>query len=172
LTLENLLGDMPAAQYLESIAAQAGEYAGFNLLVGDSGQLWYLSNIEAEVQQLQPGIYSLSNALMNSAWPKQTLASSEMHRHSQEKIGHAGLQAVVSSRVQVAEHLLPDTGIDLEFEKLLSAPFIVSPEYGTRATTSLWLDNRGCGDWLESSFDAAGDKVLERRWQFSPGGRE
>jgi len=170
LTLDFLLGGMSAAHYLESVAARAGEYAGFNLIVGESGQLWYFSNIEQRVQQLGSGIYSLSNALLDSAWPKQVLASSEMRKHSQGKIDHPGLQAVVSSRVQVAEHQLPNTGIDLEFEKLLSAPFIVSPEYGTRATTSLWLDSSGHGDWLESSFDAAGDKVLERRWQFNPGG--
>jgi uncharacterized protein with NRDE domain len=171
LTLDFLAGMSSAPRYLDAINASAGEYAGFNLIVGEHGQLWYLSNIERQVQLLQPGICSLSNALLHSNWPKQELASSQMRRCTAGTIDHPGLQAVVSSRVQVEEHRLPDTGVGLEFEKLLSAPFIVSPEYGTRATTSLSLDALGHGDWLETSFDKAGNTVQQQRWQFSPAGR-
>jgi uncharacterized protein with NRDE domain len=172
LTLDFLRGEASASQYLETVNTRAGEYAGFNLIVGDSEQLWYLSNIEGRVQKLQPGIYSLSNALLHSNWPKQALASTHMQRCAAGEAGHRALQAVVSSRVQVEEHRLPDTGVGLEFEKLLSAPFIVSPEYGTRATTSLSLDSVGRGDWLETSFDATGHSIGQQRWQFSPGERE
>lgn len=172
LTLDFLRGNTAAPLYLESLNTRAGEYAGFNLLLGDGGELWYLSNIERRVQQLPPGIYSLSNALLHSNWPKQELASSHMQRCTQGEIAHPALQAVVSSRIQVEEHRLPDTGVGVEFEKLLSAPFIVSPEYGTRATTSLSLDSLGQGDWLETSFDASGRAIGKQRWRFSPDERE
>jgi uncharacterized protein with NRDE domain len=172
LTLDFLRGESSAPHYLEALNTQAEQYAGFNLILGDAGQLWYLSNTERRVQQLPPGIYSLSNALLHSNWPKQQLASSHMRGCIDAEVNHRALQAAVSSRVQVEENRLPDTGVGLELEKLLSAPFIVSADYGTRATTSLSLDSQGQGDWLETSFAATGRAVGQQRWRFSPGEHE
>jgi uncharacterized protein with NRDE domain len=172
LTLDFLLGDMSPAEYMQALADNAADYAGFNLLVGTIENLYFYSNIEQQVRRLKPGIYSLSNALLDTPWPKQELARSRMQSVVEEAVDHTRLQAVVADRSIFADEQLPNTGIGRELERLLSAQFIVSEAYGTRATTSLWLDTSGGFSWQESSYRQGGifDASLDRF--FNPGVRE
>jgi uncharacterized protein with NRDE domain len=172
LTLDFLLGDMSPAQYMEELAENAAAYAGFNLLVGSVESLYYYSNIERQVRSLEPGIYSLSNALLDTPWPKQEMARSRMQSVVEQDVDHPQLQAVVADRQVAADEQLPNTGVGRELERLLSAQFIVSEAYGTRATTSLWLDASGGFSWQESNYRQGGifDASADRR--FSPGARE
>lgn len=172
LTLDFLLGEMSPAAYMEALAENAAAYAGFNLLVGTIESLYYYSNIEQQIRKLEPGIYSLSNALLDTPWPKQEMARKRMQRVLEQAVDHPQLQAVVANREVAADEQLPNTGVGKELERLLSAQFIVSEAYGTRATTSLWLDASGGFSWQESNylqggvFDASQDRL------FSPGARE
>ena len=59
------------------------------------------------------------------------------------------------------EHLapdgeLPDTGVGLELERMLSPAFIRGPQYGTRASTLIAIDYEGRGWISERSFDPDG----------------
>ncbi|WP_348981211.1 NRDE family protein [Bacillus sp. DNRA2] len=131
--------EFPPQNYLESVAKNKDDYPGFNLLVGDANQLFYYANIENEIHELQPGVYGLSNHLLNTEWPKV-------------KIGKAGLQKIISTGgdnfdeelfalLQNADEApdieLPKTGVTLEWERVLSALFIQSENYGTRSSTIL-----------------------------------
>jgi uncharacterized protein with NRDE domain len=79
---------------------------------------------------------------------------------------------VVANREVAADEQLPDTGVGKELERLLSAQFIVSEAYGTRATTSLWLDASGGFSWQESNYLQGGVFDASRDRLFSPGARE
>ena len=171
LTLDFLLGQQTPADYLAALAQEAGSYAGFNLLLGDRGGLYYLSNMEGVVKRLQPGIYSLSNGLLDSAWPKQQQAAAGISALLDEPAQHELLKATVSDRTQAAEHLLPETGIGPAMEQLLSAQFIVSEDYGTRATTSLWINHTGEVEFSETSYLAGGIRAETRHWEFNLTGR-
>jgi uncharacterized protein with NRDE domain len=172
LTVDFLRGDMSPPDYMDALADSAAAYAGFNLLVGTIDCLYYYSNIEQQVRRLGPGIYSVSNALLDSPWPKQEMARSRMQGLLKQAVDHPQLQAVVADRKVAADEQLPDTGVGKELERLLSAQFIVSEAYGTRATTSLWLNSGGGFSWQESNyrqggiFDASQDRI------FNPDGHE
>ncbi|MBS9404280.1 NRDE family protein [Halomonas sp. TRM85114] len=132
--------------WLDRLAAGGAlRYAGFNLLVGDGKRLWHLHRgwEGVSLQALAPGLHGLSNAGLDTPWPKliaarQGLAASVAH----QRWPQAALEAMRDSR-PTADHQLPDTGIELELERRLSAAFIVGEDYGTRATT--WLEWRADG---------------------------
>ncbi len=60
---------------------------------------------------------------------------------------------------------LPHTGLPLERERLLSAPFILDPEYGTRCTTALLWRRDGTTGLMEERYDATGASTgLSQFW--------
>jgi uncharacterized protein with NRDE domain len=178
LTLDYLRGSMGPGSYLQDLAREGAAYAGFNLLLGDGEELHYYSNIAGAPRQLAPGIYGVSNALLNTPWPKlnkgcrqleKLLCSAEIHDPEQ---GHARLADVVSDRTQEPDHALPDTGVDTELERLLSAQFICSEEYGTRATTTVLMQENGEITFSERSFLAGGIANGSCFFELNPGAGE
>ena len=69
LVRDYLVGDLNPENYLKEISAHARDYNGFNLLLGDRENLWVFSN-QGDAKKLQPGIYGLSNHLLDTPWPK------------------------------------------------------------------------------------------------------
>jgi uncharacterized protein with NRDE domain len=172
LTLDFLLGELSAAAYMEELAVTAGQYAGFNLLLADSEALFYLSNVEGGPERLEPGVYGLSNGSLYSGWPKQELARRRLGELLGNHIDHEALHETVTDREIAADNDLPDTGIGLEMERLLSPQFIRTPEYGTRATTSLWISASGAAALCEKSFRAGGEPDGRVSLEFNLDGRE
>jgi uncharacterized protein with NRDE domain len=70
LVSEYLRGTDSPQQYLKALQMTADRYNGFNLLVGDEHTLFYFSNREMKISELQPGLYGLSNHLLETPWPK------------------------------------------------------------------------------------------------------
>ena len=172
LTLDFLLGDMSPVSYLESLLPEAGRYAGFNLLLADHCGLFYFSNTELEPKVLPAGVYSLSNGLLHSRWPKQEIARQKLQSLLTQSIDHRRLQATVSSREPAADEFLPDTGVGLEMERALSPQFITTTQYGTRATTSLWVAATGEVELCEQNYLVDGLSADCATWRFSLDGRE
>lgn len=154
-----LIGDDSPSDYIAQLQPRSHVYNGFNLLVSDLRQLWCYSN-RGEARALGSGVYGLSNHLLDTPWPKvrhriaafaETLAADRGRLDA----SHAYLQLLADSR-QATDDELPRTGVSLEWERLLSAAFIRSPLYGTRASTVLRIRHDGQFDMLERSFDAHG----------------
>lgn len=155
LAADYLLGDLSPDNYLRQVMDKAEHYAGFNLLLGDTSQLWHYNPRENQPQRLQAGLYGLSNASLNTAWPKLQRA-----RAALENCLHAPysehLLTLLADTWQPADHQLPDTGIGLASERLLSSIFISSASYGTRASTALRMDASGHWQLTERSYGAYG----------------
>ena len=161
LPLGFLAGVEHPADYLEKLHRDADDYAGFNLLVGDSNELWYFTNstpaAERQPQRLEPGIYGLSNARLDTPWPKVELGKQKLVQLlAAGGPDHDALASVVADPQLAEAKTLQQLGMGGEMDRLLSAQFIVTESYGTRSTTTLWLDQQGRGSWRESSFDARG----------------
>jgi uncharacterized protein with NRDE domain len=102
-------------------------------------------------------VHGISNHLLNTPWPKLELT----RRRFEELIAadeppFAGLFEMLADRTPALDHLLPDTGVGPEWERLLSSPFIVSERYGTRCSTVLRIDRDGRVEIRERRFDAEG----------------
>lgn len=152
-----LLGEDTPAAYLAGVADRADRYNGFSLIVG-AGEDWlYFSNREGQVRRLGPGLYGLSNHLLDTPWPKvkrgkQALAALLTTGGELET---QALFAMLADRTVAADAELPDTGFGLERERALSAQFVTMGTYGTRCSTAVLVDHDGNVDFSERSF--AGD---------------
>jgi uncharacterized protein with NRDE domain len=142
LVAEFLKRDQTARQYLENIHSRAKDYAGFNLLVGeltqDRAKVHYFSNRGDDPRQLPPGIYGLSNHLLDTPWPKVVKGKSRFEELL--RLGEPSNESffdVLSDASLAADEDLPSTGIPYEAEKAISAIFIKTPDYGTRTSTVL-----------------------------------
>ena len=137
-----LSSEVPIGEYLEGIAGAASEFSGFNLIVGQAGtngvEAAFFSNREGRVRRLGPGIYGLSNHLLDTPWPKVRRAK-EMFSTTLANDDNS-LFELLSDRTLASDDELPNTGIGLERERLLSPIFIETPIYGTRCSTVLRLN--------------------------------
>jgi uncharacterized protein with NRDE domain len=149
--------EIPEA-YLRRIAPDADRFNGFNLLVGDPGSLFCYSNRGAR-ERLGPGIYGLSNRLLDTPWPKVERGKTALSALLEEKKGLSPerLFALLADRTRPPDNRLPDTGVGLAWERVLSPLFIESPVYGTRSSTVLLIDQRGEVTFAERVFNGGGD---------------
>lgn len=163
LVSQFLRGDQSAEEYLHALAGDHGAYNGFNLLASDLHDLWWYSNRSPsrQPQRLKPGLYGLSNPLLDTPWPKVRSRVGALCEVLAADSGQASasaepyLQLLADDR-QAPDWELPRTGVAPEWEKLLSSSFIRSPNYGTRASTLLRVRHDGRFDFSERSFDANG----------------
>ncbi len=139
LVLDFLTSDLPALDYLQSLEDQSHCYDGYNLVVADSQQLGYFSNRSGQsAQALKPGLYGLSNGLLNSPWPKVNSATTALsHWLEGGDNTPLSLASLLSATDIAADEVLPNTGIGIEMERLLSCQKIITPNYGTRCSTGL-----------------------------------
>jgi uncharacterized protein with NRDE domain len=172
LVADFLRGSAAAEAYAHDLARRAAEYNGFNLLVGDDAGLFYVSNRTEGVRRLEPGVYGLSNALLDTPWPKVVRAKKAMADVLTAAEGDAldaPLWEVLADRVIAADDSLPDTGVGAERERLLSAPFIRTDVYGTRASSVLTIARNGEVRLVERSVVPGQDGWTESRHAFRIG---
>ncbi|WP_367399099.1 NRDE family protein, partial [Halomonas sp. 707D7] len=143
--------------WLRALAREeAQRFAGFNLLVAQGDTLWHLHRSASGVilDRVAPGVHGLSNATLDTPWPKLTAARRALE-FSDDDWREATRRALHDART-APDDALPDTGVSLELERRLSAAFIEGEEYGTRATTWLSLDHRGGVSITEQRFGPLG----------------
>jgi uncharacterized protein with NRDE domain len=161
LTANFLTACQPAARYVQHVQRHAASYNGFNLIAGDLEDLYYVSNRGTSALAIAPGIHGLSNHLLNTPWPKvergKKVLSELLERDTQHLID--GLFSLLADRSAPGDAVLPDTGIGLHRERILSPAFITSPTYGTRSSTVILVDHHGQVIYAERSFGNRGKSL-------------
>lgn len=154
LTRDFLLNQVAAADYAQQI--DGSRYAGFNLLLADGDALYYRTNRHGHTEKLAAGIYGLSNHRLDSPWPKLLSARQRFAEALPDLPETSGFFDLLADDATVDDENLPKTGVSLEWERLLSAIFVKSENYGTRASTVLLQDSTGRIDLQERSFGPNG----------------
>lgn len=156
LVTEFLSSEQDSFKWADSKSKGLKNYNPFNLVIFDGKNLAYLNNQDNTAKTLQPGIYGLSNHYINSPWPKVDYARSTLDSLIKNKpvnqSAMPSLLGALSSQKVYEANLLPDTGLPQEIESLLSSPFIVSKDYGTRASTALIISSSGGVIVAEQSY--------------------
>jgi uncharacterized protein with NRDE domain len=155
-----LLGDRSIDDYLSDVVRRSIEYAGFNLLIGNTNELWHFNARESEAVMLPPGVYGLSNAGLDTPWPKLLKARTALEEVLADPQPQA-LLALLGDAQTAPFTELPDTGVGLATETLLSSVFIASQSYGTRASTALIVQADGTRHMVERSFGPYGGHLGE-----------
>ena len=114
--------------------------------------MFCLSSREATVHMLSPGIHGLSNHLLNTPWPKVVRGKQRLHAALARGPDADSLLGLLQDREPAQESELPHTGIDSARERLLSPALIVSPLYGTRASTALLFGGDGSVSFTERTI--------------------
>jgi uncharacterized protein with NRDE domain len=145
--------------YLQTLRSTHDHYNGYNLLFGNIDQLQVYNSFEDTAYELEDGVYGLSNASLNSPWPKLDMGRSALANYCSHAdiLSHEHLFELLGNNLPAKDEELPDTGIPLELEKKLSSIFIISPEYGTRSSTVLLVDKNKKVYWEERTFSNTGD---------------
>lgn len=133
--------------FIEELSVRAGRYNPFNLLVGDRRNLYWYSNARDpgpdNGQALAPGIYGLSNASLNTPWPKLVDARAQFSSLLCQGAPDEAYFEMLSDTTPACDARLPRTGVSAEWEKILSSVCIESPTYGTRVSSLVRLPADG-----------------------------
>jgi uncharacterized protein with NRDE domain len=162
-----LCGNQSPEEYLDKVSRQGQLYNGYNLIVGDRRELFVYSNRGGK-QKLETGIYGLSNHLLNTPWPK-VLRGKKLLKAALDKKGaelEDALFALLADSKIPADDKLPDTGIGLEWERMLSSIFIDSPVYGTRSSTILLIGKNGRVKFVEKVYDGQPQEWITSSFSF------
>lgn len=143
LVADFLRNDISPQAYVDAIAERGGHYNGFNLLVGDREQLvWYSNGKPDDARNgkpLPPGVYGLSNGTLDTPWPKIVRSKAQFASLLCQGAPEDAYFEMLTDKTRAKDCRLPRTGVDIEWERILSAVCIESPEYGTRASTVVQL---------------------------------
>ena len=157
LVADFLKTEVSAEEYLKEIKANASNYSGFNLLVGEispeRSKLFYFSNQQNEIRELGQGLYGLSNHLLDTPWKKVEKGKTALAKLLKvNEIRKEGFFELLSDKTIADDDELPDTGIGYEREKAISSIFIETPNYGTRCSTVLTFSDEFDVDFEEKVF--------------------
>jgi len=168
LVLDYLTGEFDAAKYLQALDASAAHFNGYNIILGTLNDPWYYSNQNHKLYRLGTGNYGLSNALLDSNWPKVATGKEKFQEIiKQETLDIEALFMLMNNKQLAPDNDLPDTGIGYEKEKLLSAMYIEMPGYGTRNTTILTKDRNGRVQIIERTHAHADNSFSDQKFSFN-----
>ena len=118
-------------------------------------------------QPLAPGVYGLSNAFLDTPWPKVTRAVTQFACSVANRVSIDELLSLMADRELARESDLPSTGVPLDWERALSAIQIRANGYGTRATTAVTVRADGLVTFFERTFDAVDpERWSDRHFEF------
>lgn len=154
LLVSNFLsGNQSPRDYLEHINTSGLKYNGFNLLVGDSSGLYYYSNKGGTILNISPGIYGLSNDLLDTPWPKVKKGKTRLKAllDKTNNVSVLDFLDMLKDPTPPPDKMLPDTGVGIEWERILSPLFIKSDVYGTMSSSVLLIKETGGVTFLEQT---------------------
>ena len=151
LVLDFLTADLAPAKAVTQLEKTAATFGGFGLLAGDASELWVIAR-EGEptaihANSLADGVHGLSNSPLAIAWPKQQFVANGITDALTASVPDTErLFALLAQRDPVVANAPGPTG----------TPFVLGPDFGTRASTVILIHRNGETRFIERRFDAAG----------------
>lgn len=168
LTLDFLVSDVTPEEYYYKLKSTLADYNGFNLLLGTVDELYYFSNKTDNLQKLLPGIHGISNAILDTPWPKVEKSKRQLkHLIEQKNIHPWEILNLLDDTSLAKDEELPDTGVGLELERMLSPIFIKSDKYGTRSSTIVTVDKQNNLRFVEKTYFANSGRFSNRDFNFT-----
>ncbi|MCW8818436.1 MAG: NRDE family protein [Ignavibacteriaceae bacterium] len=167
LTLEFLVNNDTPEEYYNSLKPELNSYNGFNLILGNIDELYYFSNKTNGLQKLEPGIHGISNAILDTPWPKVEKSKRQLkHLIEQQNIHPWEILNLLDDTSPAKDEELPDTGVGLELERILSPIFIKSGKYGTRSSTIVTVDKNNNVKFVEKTYFANTGRFSNKEFNF------
>jgi len=175
VVLDYLRSSLPPERYVAQLASYADQFGGFSVIAGDlEHEPYYFSNQGNVARRLTPGLYGLSNQWLDEPWPKVTRAKERIAALLAS--GPTTPEQLCDAMVDLdrpSDALLPDTGVGIEWERMLAPIFIAGEHYGTRAVTAVLIDGHSRALMYERSYGSGGryltDALCELPLSAAPG---
>jgi len=153
--------------YQATLHRNGQQYDGFNILYGTVDNLFYFTNRGGSSGPITPGIHGLSNHLLDTSWAKVTTAKSRLEVIAQHSsIDPEEILSALSDPAPFEDNLLPDTGVGIDRERMLSTLFIKNEIYGTRSSTVILVGWNGQVTFTERVFDSSSKISSTQRFDF------
>ena len=149
-----LVSDQSPEHYMEHVKSMGHKFNGFNLFVGNRSELFYYSNRGNSIQKIKPGLYGVSNRFLDTPWPKVIRGKAGIKKliDNTNKIDAEDIFDVLKDSACPPDNVLPDTGVGLTWERILSPLFITSKFYGTRSSSIVLMERSDRITFLERTF--------------------
>ena len=155
-------------EVFQQLTQSADIYNGYNLIFGQLNNLMCFDNISQKKQALGPGFHSLCNGALDDVWPKMALGKTELaNKIKDQSLDIEQLFKLMKSDKKAQDEHLPQTGVPLSWEQLLSSIFIISPEYGTRTTNIITLDNERNISVYDQSYNEQGECIQKQTFSIA-----
>lgn len=157
-----------AGEFVARLRREGETYGGYNLVMGEADRLFCYSSKTDHLVRIEPGIHGLSNHLLDTPWPKVVRGKEALGRLlEKEEVAPEELFALLADKSHPPDDQLPDTGVGLDMERLLSPVFIESERYGSRCSTVLTVDSAGKATFVERSFECGGVRETSASFDWS-----
>jgi uncharacterized protein with NRDE domain len=166
LVVRALESSASIAAHLAQLQQVSSEYAGFNLICSDGRELGVYESVPAAGRLLAPGIYGLSNHLLDTPWPKVQRAKSRLASALALLPDEDALLELLRDDRPAEDTELPRTGVSLEWERLLSSAFIRGADYGTRSSTVIRVGTDARAHLREWTWQPDGSLAGEVSYRF------
>ena len=168
LAVDFLRAEKPdLTRYFAKLSDTADDFDGYNFIAFDGKNLGWFNNVECRHKTLHAGIYGLSNASLDTEWPKvMRLKAGYANAVEDSDRLESYLFDLLQDKTIAPDHALPETGIGQELERQLSPIFIEGHTYGTRCSTVYTLDKQGNARFVERQFNAERTQISESREEF------
>lgn len=159
LVTDFLCGEKPPEEWLLCVEKEAAQYNPFNLVAASGADIFWFSSRLKGVRRIGDSVHGLSNALLDTPWPKVMRGCAAMRETAPEISDPERLEPLfdmLADTETAPDDKLPDTGVGLDFERILSSVFVKSPVYGTRCSTVLLIDHKGVLTFSERTYNNCG----------------
>ncbi len=168
LTLDFLISNISPEEYYNELKSVLNDFNGFNLILGTVDELYYFSNKTEGLKKIETGIHGISNAILDTPWPKVEKSKRQLKNLiEQKKITASEIFNLLDDTSLANDEELPDTGVGLELERMLSAVFIKSDKYGTRSSTVVTIDKNNNVRFVEKFFYNGIGKFSNKEYTFT-----
>lgn len=149
-------------EFKQQLSTTSTDYNGFNLIFGELDNLQVFDSVNNIYTNIDEGFHSICNGALDDIWPKMTLGVEQLKRLiTQQTIDIEQLFLLLRDRQIAAKELLPATGLSTDLEELVSSIFITSPDYGTRSSVIILMNQQGNITIFERTYDNSGSVKSE-----------
>ena len=163
IVTDYLTGTSSPELYSKGLADSANQYNGYCLIFGNQSDLFFFSNQNKKLVKLDSGIHGLSNHLLDSPW-FNVRRGKELLKQVIEKGDNlaADLFTILSDKTISPKDELPDTGLEKDIEEKISSIFVETPDYGTRSSTVILINQKDNVTFIEKSLEAHKDWITSK----------
>jgi uncharacterized protein with NRDE domain len=137
------------------------------LVFGHLNEIYFFSNRNGEVVKLEKGVYGLSNCLLDTPWPKVEKGKDMLRKILNiEPLRPESIFNLLFDKKPADDKQLPDTGVGLELERMLSSVFVKTDGFGTRCSTLVLINNHNQVHFVEKTYIPAEDRFEENKFDF------